>query len=51
MAAVINAIYHLMALFLALLIVNNFLKSKKLQESAMYIIILLPLVLRLLRFK
>jgi len=51
MATIINAIYYVMAFVLVLLIVNNFLKSKKLQDSAMYMIILLPLILRLLRFK
>jgi hypothetical protein len=51
MTSIINAIYYVMAFVLGLLIINNFLKSKKLQDSAMYMIILLPLVLRLLRFK
>lgn len=51
MTTVINAVYHLMAAVLALLIVNNFLKTKKIQDAAMYAIILIPLVLRILRFK
>ncbi len=51
MTSIINTIYYVMAFALVLLIVNNFIKSKKLQDSAMYMIILLPLILRLLRFK
>jgi hypothetical protein len=51
MANVINAIYYIMAAVLVVLIINNFVKSKKLQDSAMYMIILVPLLLRLLKFK
>lgn len=51
MTGIINAIYYLMAAVLVALIANNFLKSKKLQDSAMYAIIIIPLILRLLRFK
>jgi hypothetical protein len=40
-----------MAAVLVVLIINNFVKSKKLQDSAMYMIILVPLLLRLLKFK
>lgn len=51
MNILINSIYYLMAAVLVVLIINNFLKSKKLQDSAMYMVILVPLLLRLLRFK
>jgi len=51
MTMLINSIYYLMAAVLVALIINNFLKSKKLQDSAMYMVILVPLLLRLLRFK
>ncbi|OQB45706.1 MAG: hypothetical protein BWY00_01699 [Firmicutes bacterium ADurb.Bin153] len=51
MASVINAIYHIMAAAIGLLIINNFLKTKKLQDAAMYVIILVPLIDRILRFK
>lgn len=51
MNMIINSIYYLMAAVLVALIINNFLKSKKLQDLAMYMVILVPLLLRLLRFK
>ncbi len=51
MANIINAFYYVMAAALVVLIVNNFLKTKKIQDAAMYVIILIPLVQRLLRFK
>ena len=51
MDIIVNSIYYLMAAIMVALIINNFLKTKKLQDSAMYVIILIPLLLRLLRFK
>lgn len=51
MATVINAIYHIMAAAIALLIIKNFLKTKKMQDAAMYLIIIIPLIDRILRFK
>ncbi|HNZ09571.1 MAG TPA: hypothetical protein PLI88_04870 [Bacillota bacterium] len=51
MATVINAIYHIMAAAIVLLIINNFLKTKKMQDAAMYVVIMIPLIDRILRFK
>ncbi|HSA97431.1 MAG TPA: hypothetical protein VLJ16_15375 [Acidobacteriota bacterium] len=51
MQIVVTAIYYVMTAFIAVLIVWNFLKRKNWQEEALYIIVLIPFLLRLLRLK
>ncbi|MCK4431646.1 MAG: hypothetical protein KAW19_10155 [Candidatus Aminicenantes bacterium] len=48
---IITILYYILTAFIALLIIWNFIKSKKWQEEALYIIILIPFLLRLLRLK
>ena len=39
---IITILYYILTAFIALLIIWNFIKSKKWQEEALYIIILIP---------
>jgi hypothetical protein len=48
---VITVLYYLLTAYIAVLLVGNFLKSKRWQEEALYIIVLIPFLLRLLRLK
>ena len=48
---VITILYYLLTAFIAALMVWNLIKSKKWQEEFLYIIVLIPFLLRLLRLK
>ena len=48
---IITIFYYVLAAFVAILMVWNLLKSRKWQEEILYIIVLLPFLLRLLRLK
>ena len=48
---IVAILYYLMTAFIAVLLVWNFLKRKSWQEEALYIIVLIPFLLRLLRLK
>lgn len=48
---IITILYYLLTGYIVLLIIWNLLKSKKWQEEILYIIILLPFLLRLFRLK
>ena len=48
---VITIIYYLLTAYITVFLLWNFLKGKKWQEEALYIIILIPFLLRLLRLK
>ncbi len=48
---IITLLYYLMTAAVAVLIVWNFLKRKKWQEEVLYVIVLMPFLLRLLRLK
>ncbi len=48
---IITVLYYLMVAFTAALMIWNLLKSRKWQEEALYMIVLLPFLLRLLRLK
>jgi hypothetical protein len=47
----ISFLYYLLCAFIAVLMIRNFLKSKKWEEEVLYLIILMPFILRLLRLK
>lgn len=47
----ITVFYYVLTAYIAMLAIWNFAKSKNLQESAMYAIITVPLLLRVLRIK
>lgn len=48
---VITLLYYALTAFVAVLLVWNFIERKKWQEEVLYIIVLLPFLLRLLRLK
>jgi len=51
MNAVVTVFYYLLTAYVAVLLAANFLKNKKWQDEVLYIIVLIPLILRLLRLK
>jgi uncharacterized membrane protein len=51
MNTIITVLYYLLTAYIAVLLVWNFLKRKNWQEEALYIIVLIPFLLRLLRVK
>jgi hypothetical protein len=48
---VVTILYYMMTAYIAAMFVWNFLKRKKWQEEVLYIIVLIPFLLRLLRLK
>jgi hypothetical protein len=51
MDTVVTVLYYLMTAYIAVCLVVNFLRRKKWQEEVLYIIVLIPFLLRLLRLK
>jgi len=51
MDTIVTLLYYLLTAYIAVLLVRNFLKRKNWQEEVLYIIVLIPFVLRLLRLK
>jgi hypothetical protein len=51
MNAIVTMLYYLLTVYVAVLLVGNFLKSKKWQDEVLYVIVLIPFLLRLLRLK
>ncbi len=47
----VTILYYLMTAYVAVMLVWNFLKRKKWQEELLYLIVLIPFILRLLRLK
>jgi hypothetical protein len=47
----ITILYYLLTALVAFLIVLNFIRARKWQEEVLYVIILIPFLLRLLRLK
>ena len=48
---IITVLYYILIAYVAVLMVWNLIKSKKWQDELLYVIILMPFVLRLLRLK
>jgi hypothetical protein len=48
---IVTFLYYILIAFVAGLIVWNLLKSRKWQDELLYVIILMPFILRLLRLK
>ncbi len=48
---IVMILYYLLTAFVAALLVWNFIKKKNWQEEVLYIIVLIPFLLRLLRLK
>jgi uncharacterized membrane protein len=51
MDTIVTVLYYLMTAAIAVVLAWNFLKRKNWQEEALYVIILIPFLLRLLRIK
>jgi len=51
MQTVITLFYYFLTAFTAFLLIWNFLKRKRWQDEILYIIVLIPFLLRLLRLK
>ncbi len=48
---IVTLLYYLLTAAVALLLIRNFLKRKDWQEEVLYIVVLVPFLLRLLRLK
>jgi len=48
---VVTILYYLLTAYIAVVLIGNFIRSKKWQEEALYIVVLIPFLLRLLRLK
>ena len=48
---IITILYYLLVAYVVFLMIWNILKSKKWQEEVLYVIVLIPFLLRLLRLK
>jgi ABC-type spermidine/putrescine transport system permease subunit I len=48
---VVTILYYLMTAYIAVLLAWNFVKRKKWQDEVLYLIVLIPFLLRLLRLK
>ena len=51
MNAIVTVLYYVLTAAVAALLVWNFLRRKDWQEEALYIVVLIPFLLRLLRLK
>jgi len=51
MTAIVTVLYYLLTASVAVLLVWNFVKRKNWQEEVLYVIVLIPFLLRLLRLK
>jgi ABC-type spermidine/putrescine transport system permease subunit I len=51
MNTIVTVLYYLMTAYIAVMLAWNFIKRKNWQEEILYIIVLLPFLLRLLRLK
>ncbi|MEA4883945.1 MAG: hypothetical protein VB144_09900 [Clostridia bacterium] len=49
--SIITILYYAISAYLAALCVWNFVREKRLQEAAMYAVVLVPLLLRVFRIK
>jgi len=48
---IITVLYYLLTGILAVIMIINFFRSKKWQEEVLYILVLMPFLLRLIRLK
>ncbi len=48
---IVTILYYLLTAFVAVLLVWNFLRRKNWQEEVLYVIVLIPFLLRVLRLK
>jgi hypothetical protein len=48
---VVTALYYALVAFVSVILIVNLLKSRKWERDALYVLVLLPFLLRLLRLK
>jgi len=48
---IVTVLYYLLTGAIAFLMIHNFIRSKKWQDEVLYILVLLPFLLRLFRLK
>jgi hypothetical protein len=48
---IVTVLYYLLTAAIAVLLIRNFLKRKDWQEEVLYVVVLIPFLLRLLRLK
>jgi hypothetical protein len=48
---VVTVLYYLLVAYVVVLLVWNFVRSRKWEEEVLYVIVLVPFLLRLLRLK
>jgi uncharacterized membrane protein len=51
MNTIVTLLYYFLTAYVAVMLVWNFLKRKNWQEEVLYVIVLIPFLLRLLRLK
>jgi uncharacterized membrane protein len=51
MNTIVTVLYYLLTAYIAVMLIWNFLKRKRWQDEILYIIVLIPFLLRLLRLK
>jgi hypothetical protein len=51
MNTIVTVLYYILTAYVAVLLIGNFLKNRKWQDEVLYIIVLIPFLLRLLRLK
>jgi len=51
MTTIVTVLYYVLTAYVAVMLVWNFVKRKNWQEEVLYVIVLIPFLLRLLRLK
>ncbi len=51
MQILVTVLYYLLTAYVAVMLVWNFIKRKNWQEEVLYVLVLIPFLLRLLRIK
>ena len=49
--SIITVLYYLISAFFLFAIVRNFIKTRKVQEAILYVVMMMPFILRILRLK
>jgi hypothetical protein len=49
--SIVSVLYYVLVAYVAVLLIWNFLRSRKWDEEVLYIIVLIPFLLRLFRLK
>jgi hypothetical protein len=49
--SIVSVIYYCLIAYVAVMLIWNFVKTKRWQEEVLYVVVLVPFLLRLVRFK